>query len=107
MSDFIKEDGAKPRTDLMPPLAILAVAEVLGFGARKYAPGNWAKCASRNRYVAAALRHLLAWQSGEDRDPESGLSHLAHAACSVLFALEMEVRGWGAPDRLQGPEVKP
>ena len=106
-SDFIKHDGAKPRTDLLPPLSILEVAKALGFGARKYAPGNWAKCDSRNRYVAAALRHLLAWQAGEDTDPESGISHLAHAACSVVFALEMQLRGWGQDDRLQRPEAKP
>ena len=106
-TDFIKHDSNKPRTDLLTPLAIVEVAKVLGFGAKKYAPGNWAKCDSRSRYVGAALHHLLAWQAGEDADPESGLPHLAHAACSVLFALEMELRGWGKPDRLVRPEAKP
>ena len=27
---------------------------------------------------------------GEDKDPESGLSHLAHAACCIMFLLEFE-----------------
>lgn len=100
---FVKADGGKPRADLLPPLAVLRVADVLGFGALKYAPGNWAKADSRDRYVAAALRHLLAYQAGEDADRESGLPHLAHAACSVLFALEMQLRGWGGDLRLRAP----
>ena len=104
---FVKADDGKPRADLLPPLALLRIADVLGFGARKYAPGNWAKADARDRYVAAALRHLLAYQAGENDDRESGLPHLAHAGCSILFALEMELRGWGKDQRLQAPEVSP
>ena len=37
------------------------------------------------RYFDAALRHLTAWQTGEQVDAESGLPHLAHAICCLLF----------------------
>lgn len=99
-SEFVKYDSDKPRTDLLPPLAIIDVSKALSFGAKKYKAGNWANCDSSNRYVGASLRHILAWQSGEDLDPESQLNHLTHAACSILFALEMELRHWGTDTRL-------
>jgi hypothetical protein len=31
------------------------------------------------------MRHLVAYQSGEEIDPESGKSHLAHAQCCLIF----------------------
>ena len=40
--------------------------------------------------IGATIRHLTAWRSGERLDPESGLPHLAHAACSVLFMLAID-----------------
>jgi hypothetical protein len=42
---------------------------------------------------AAALRHLIRWWRGEKIDPDSGLPHLAHAACSIFFLLEKELEG--------------
>jgi len=103
-TDFVKHDQGKPRTDLLPPRALLVVAMVLDYGAKKYAPGNWRKAKTRGRYVAAALRHLFSWMTGETHDPESGLPHLGHAVCSLLFVLEMESAGWGEDDRLAPPQ---
>ena len=78
-----KDDSKKPRWELLP---MGPVVKVLTMGATKYAPDNWQLVAdSRRRYYAAALRHLVAWWGGEKTDPESGLSHLAHAACNLLF----------------------
>lgn len=87
---FVKHDCDKPAADLVPPRAIEQVARVLAFGAQKYDADNWIKCDRTRRYPAAAMRHLWAWFRGETNDPESGLPHLAHAACCVLFALELE-----------------
>jgi hypothetical protein len=85
-----KDDAGKPRFDLMPPAAERKIAEVLAYGARKYAPENWRKVANPEaRYLAAALRHINAWRNGERRDKESGLSHLAHAATSLMFVMEL------------------
>ncbi len=86
MNNFIKHDSEKPRTDLLPPMALLEVAKVMTYGARKYEIGNWfKKGATYNRYYAACLRHMLQWQAGEDLDPETGISHIAHAASNLLF----------------------
>lgn len=81
-----KLDQDKPRVDLVNPEFILGVADVLTFGAKKYEPNNWQKVRdAQNRYYAAAQRHMLAWRKGEHIDPESGLNHLYHAACNMMF----------------------
>lgn len=84
----VKHDSEKLRLDLLPWDALEPVARVLQFGAKKYDDDNWRKVPDqRRRYFAAALRHLSAWKRGEKIDPESGLPHLAHAACCVLFLI--------------------
>jgi hypothetical protein len=98
----MKGDGGKPRTDLLPPVPLLRIAEVLGYGARKYAPHNWRKGADWGRIYAALVRHLFAWLDGEDLDPETGMSHLAHAGCEMLFLLEITEKGIGTDDRWKG-----
>jgi hypothetical protein len=86
-----KDDGGKNELDLLPPRAIEAIGEVLSYGARKYSPDNWRKVPDgQRRYLAACLRHLFAHMRGEKNDPESGLPHLAHAGCCILFLLELE-----------------
>lgn len=83
----MKFDNNKPRMDLIEPEFIEGVAKVLTLGASKYAPDSWKTQVSEpeRRYYAAALRHLVAWKKGEKMDPESGLSHLYHAACNLMF----------------------
>lgn len=49
--------------------------------------GNWAKGLATSRYYDAAMRHLMAWNDGEERDPESGLTHLAHAGVNICFMI--------------------
>ena len=88
-----KYDEAKTRYDLIPPEALEQVARVLTFGAAKYDDRNWEHGISWGRVFAACMRHLWAWWRGEDRDPETGLSHLAHAGCCVFFLLTYEARG--------------
>jgi hypothetical protein len=81
-----KDDNAKPRWDLLPMGLVEETVKVLTFGAKKYADNNWMKVANFNeRYWAALMRHLVAWRSGEINDPETGLSHLAHAVCNLVF----------------------
>ena len=83
----VKFDNEKPRMDLFSPGALLASGQVMSHGAKKYEPRNWERGVDWGRYYGAALRHLLAWWSGEDLDKESGLHHLAHAMCCVMFLL--------------------
>jgi len=81
-----KHDEGKAPWHLLPWRPVADIVEVLRYGANKYAPNNWKSVSNpRTRYFSAAQRHLVAWYGGEARDPESGLPHLAHAACCLLF----------------------
>jgi hypothetical protein len=86
----IKHDSGKPPMSLLDRHALEEIARVMGFGAQKYAAHNWRKGIQMSRLLDAAMRHLYAYADGESTDPESGLSHLAHAGCCVMFALNME-----------------
>lgn len=88
----VKYDSEKPRMHLLPPKATIEVAKVLTFGAQKYDEENWRKLDKlQERYTSGALRHIFAHMDGEQLDPESGVSHLAHALCCLLFKLEIEL----------------
>jgi hypothetical protein len=89
---FTKHDGVKSRLDLVPSKALELVGHVLRHGAEKYSAENWRKCKDHKKYIAAALRHLFKHLDREFTDRESGYLHLAHAACSALFALDLFVR---------------
>lgn len=87
----LKHDSEKPRYDLVPVHAEAAVVDVLTFGATKYAPNNWRHVeGATERYTAAALRHIAAYRMGDKDDSESGLPHLAHAICCLMFILELD-----------------
>lgn len=93
LTEGTKFDGGKPTTSLLPSKPLLEIAKVLDFGAAKYEPHNWKKGIKYSRVLSAAQRHLLAWNDGEQLDPDSKLTHLAHAACNILFLLEYELSG--------------
>ena len=97
---FVKDDNTKTRYDLLPPELLEETAKVLTFGAQKYSAHNWAQGASWSRYFSAMMRHMWAWWRGEDNDPETGFSHLAHAACCLSFLIAYQRRGLGEDDRV-------
>ena len=84
----MKFDDNKRDFTLLPWPAVEEIVKVLEFGAKKYARDNW-KNVEADRYVKAAFRHLIAYSQGEENDKESGLSHLAHLGCCVLFLLAL------------------
>lgn len=95
----VKYDKDKTQLDLFPPEALEAIGQVLTYGANKYAAHNWRKGIDWSRLYGAALRHLNRWNAGEDIDPESGLPHLAHAGCCVVFLIASAQSGLGTDDR--------
>lgn len=85
----VKFDSQKAPLDLLPYEALVEIAKVMGFGEGKYGTANWANGIELRRLLSASLRHIGQFNNGEDVDSESGLSHLAHAGCNILFALWM------------------
>lgn len=89
----LKFDGGKPQPGLLidgVPRALSRVADVLTFGAKKYKAHSWKQVENgQERYNDAKVRHQLAAGRGEVYDPESGIEHLAHEACNILFLLEL------------------
>ena len=96
--------AAKCPMHLLPAAALQETAWVHGHGAAKYGPWNWRESkVNAATYVAAIMRHLDAWREGEDLDPESGRSHLAHIAASVNILLDSQTHGCLIDDRVKTP----
>jgi hypothetical protein len=103
----------------IPLRALESTVAVLEFGAKKYpaaqhdiidpktgrptplAAGNWAKGMPWSVCLSCAVSHLFAAAGGEKLDKESGLSHLAHAMCNLLFLAHYEVAYPEGDDRIK------
>lgn len=91
-----KDDRAdgKPRWELLPLDAIEEIVRVYTMGAGKYADDAWKTIPdAHRRYLAALFRHIAAYERGERKDKESGLSHLAHAAWNAIAILWLDMHG--------------
>ena len=95
-------DVGKARLDLLDADAMYALGNVLLFGEQKYGATNWRKGMAWSKLVGSALRHIFARMRGERLDAESGLPHLAHAMCCLMFLLSYETHGNGTNDLPHG-----
>lgn len=94
--------ATKPPLHLLPSAALIEMAMVMGEGARKYGPFNWrepGKAVGSQAYTSAAMRHILAYQDGEDIDPESGRPHLALAMAGLGILIDAKSCGNMVDDR--------
>ena len=83
-----RANGGKPQWNLFPMHLMEEVVRVWEHGATKYAAWNWTKGMSWSIPYACIMRHLIAWMwRGEENDPESGCSHLAHVVCNVMMLM--------------------
>ena len=107
----MKHDKEKVQLELLSPIWLNGVGQVLTFGAKKYAAHNWRRGIEISRLLGACLRHVFAFLGGEDKDPESGLSHLYHASCCLMFASELHETTPAMDDRyrkeIKAPEFNP
>lgn len=112
--DGYKKDQGKVQWTLLADMgiALCQVARVLMFGAKKYSRHGWylqagatPEKANWTRNVDAAMRHVYGdenqegWLNGQDVDDESGINHLAHTICDLLFVLTYQLKGLGVDDR--------
>ncbi len=91
MTEGKKYDAGKYRHSLLPAGVLKEVIAVMEYGAQKYGENNWQQLTDgQRRYYDAAMRHLDAWRAGTPVDAESGLHHLAHAMCSLMFIVWLD-----------------
>jgi hypothetical protein len=103
-SDTGGQKGKKlAQLSTLDPKALLVLAEVSGWGASKYSAHNFLRGYDWDLSFDACQRHLLAFWTGEDNDPESGMPHLAHAAWHCLAMLAFLERDIGTDTRFDAP----
>lgn len=98
----MKHDDGKSRVDLIDPQFTINMGHVMAYGAKKYAEDSWKTNVANPipRYLAASMRHLLAFASGQLTDEESGLPTLSHAACSIMMLQHHVEREQASTDQL-------
>lgn len=74
---------------LLPWQAVREVVRVMTFGLEKHGGVTWPGKPIEH-HQAAMMRHISSWLCGEKLDPETGKSHLVHAACRILFIITLE-----------------
>lgn len=97
-----KHDNNKEKLSLISSEALKQLSKVMEFGLEKYGRDNWRRGFKWSRLFDACMRHLLAYNSGERKDPETGLSHLAHAMANIAMLIEHETMHLGEDDLFKG-----
>ncbi len=98
----------KAGVDQIPVEVLMEWGRVFTMGEKKYGRNNWRLGTDWYEFYGSALRHLFAFWGGEDEDPESGLSHLAHALWNIGAIRYYQMHQLGQDSRfLPEPEPEP
>lgn len=95
-------DAGKAQLELISPVAMVGLAKILTFGAKKYAANNWRKGMNWSRCIGSLKRHLAAFEAGIDLDRDdncegcqrgdclnhTGLYHIDQVLCNAMFLSE-------------------
>ena len=89
----VNEQGGKgtritERYDLIDPLALERMADIMGEGAAKYGENNWRLVPART-HLNHALRHALKWSFGDNKEDHAG-HFFTRAMMFLAMALEEE-----------------
>lgn len=112
----LRYNKGKVRTDLLCPIALMAVADVLEKGSRKYAEWNWAKGMKWSIPIGCMLRHLFKFMMGQELDRDencagcqkndclnhTGLPHVDLIACNAMFLQRYYRNNKDLDDRFKG-----
>ena len=95
----LHDDAGKIPFEIIPPVVLEETAAVFQYGAEKYGIFNWRKGMPWQKLMGSILRHLMAWEDGEDTDLESNLPHLSHAIADAMMLLDYQINGLGEDNR--------
>lgn len=91
--------STKVPLEIVPPALAAYAAVALHNGAGKYGVSNYRAVGIRSSiYVGALLRHIHAWQQGEECD-EEGVPNLAAAAACLAILIDAVESGFLTDDR--------
>jgi hypothetical protein len=79
-----KQSKTVGRFELTPGEAWIRLAQVVEYGAERYAPNNW-RLIPYESHINHALQHLAALLADDTSD-----DHLGHALCRLAFAVAVE-----------------
>jgi hypothetical protein len=82
-----KNDTNKAPLGLIPYESLEEISKALDFGAKVYGTYNFTNGLGFLRIANAICRHMYKWIWVEKIDPESGLSHLAHAGAGIVMLI--------------------
>lgn len=87
-----KEFEGKSRWSLIPFNSLEELLKVYEFGSKKYEDNNWKKGLKYSKIFDALQRHIVNewWNNAANKDYESELHPLAHAAFWCLMVIHME-----------------
>lgn len=95
--------GAKGQKDVRlhaaPLESMFEIGRVFAFGEQKYDDYNFRKGYAWSLSFDALQRHIWLFWNREDRDSESALHHMGHAAWHCLVLLFFSLTGKGTDDR--------
>ena len=94
-----KDDKDKPDYSLLTSAMLEPMIRGFMHGETKYSRGNFKQGFVNTRLTAAAMRHIMAWNDGEDVDPESGHSHLGHAMAALAMLCDNIAEGTSTEGR--------
>lgn len=97
-----KFDQGKPPLSILTKESLIAEAQAFAYGELKYSRHNYKLGMNWNRIIDASLRHITAFNSGEDMDQESGLNHLWHAKACLAMLIYYYENKVGTDDRFGG-----
>jgi len=80
-----RHNNGKPLYSLLPLESLEGVVRVLEFGAKKYAKNQWKLGLTEESCLDSMMRHLSKELEGIKLDEESGLEHIDHMICNLLF----------------------
>jgi len=94
-----KSDSGKPDYSLLTRPMVESMIAALMYGENKYSRGNFKGGFTNTRLLAAAMRHIMAFNDGEDFDPESNVNHLGHAMAALAMCLDNRAEGTSVEGR--------
>jgi hypothetical protein len=101
-----KNDKQKVDLSLLPRVFLLEVAKAFMVGEKKYGRYNYTKGLKNSQLIAAALRHITAYNEGEELDPEDGQHHLGAAGACIAMLLRQVELGTNIDDRMKNASNK-